>query len=202
MKLLMNSGSPFARKVRILARERGLAGRIQEVNVTVSPVKVSADATKANPLSQIPVLLLEDGTAVYDSSVICEYLGDLANDGETAQPGGPARWQTLRTQALCDGILTAAVLCRYEATVRPAPLRWDAWIDGQRRKMAAGLVELEAQCEAWQNTFGLPQIGTACVLGYLDFRFTEWAWRDEHPRLALWFSQISTRASVIETVPA
>ena len=202
MKLLMNPGSPFARKVRIVARECGLAGRMEEVNVKVSPVQVHADVAKANPLAQIPVLVLEDDTALYDSSVICEYLMDLGNGGEAMQPRGPARWKALRTQALCDGILGAAVLCRYETVVRPEPLRWIDWVAGQRAKMAAGLAELETECEGWQHTFGMTQINGACVLGYLDFRFAEWAWRDEHPRLARWLLNTSHRASVIETVPA
>ncbi len=202
MKLLMNKGSPFSRKVRILARERGLAGRITEVIVKVSPVEVDTDLARSNPLTQIPVLLLDDGMALYDSSVICDYLESLGVGGDTLPTSGPARWSALRSQALCDGMLSAAVLCRYETAVRPAALRWDAWTDGQRRKIAGGLSELALQFEGWQDTFGRTQIGAVCVLGYLDFRFPEWAWRDEHPRLARWFSQISSRASVMETVPA
>ncbi len=202
MKLLMNKGSPFSRKVRILARERGLEARIAEVIVKVSPVEVDADRARSNPLAQIPVLLLDDGMAVYDSRVICDYLEGLGAGGEALPPRGPARLSALRSQALCDGILDAAVLCRYEAAVRPAALRWDAWIDGQRRKIAAGLCELEMQVDAWQDSFGMTQIGAVCVLGYLDFRFSEWAWRGDHARLASWFSQISKRASVMQTVPA
>lgn len=202
MQLLMTQGSPFARKVRILARELGLANRIDEVIVKVSPVEANPELARSNPLAQIPVLLSDDGMTLYDSAVICEYLESLGAWDRTMPSSGPARWTALRSQALCDGMLNAAILCRYEAAARPAPLRWDAWSEGQQRKIAAGLTELDAQCAGWQDAFDMTQIGAVCVLGYVDFRFSDWAWRDGHPRLARWFSHIANRASVLETVPA
>jgi glutathione S-transferase len=202
MKLLMNAGSPFARKVRILARESGMAGRITEVPVKVSPVEADADLVQANPLGQIPVLVLDDGSALYDSNVICDYLEALAPSGVGLPHGGPDRIVELRSRALCEGMLQAAIQWRYELAVRPAALRWDAWVAGQRRKIAAGLATLDATCAGWQEQFGRTQVSAVCVLGYLDFRFPDWTWRQDHPRLASWFLQISKRPSVLDTLPS
>ena len=200
MRAYINAASPFARKVRIAAREAGLISRIQEVDTAVSPVAPNADLAAANPLTKIPALVLEDGTTLFDSRVICEYLDSLA-DHPLFPRDGTARWQALRLQALCDGILDAAVLIRYENAVRPAPNRWEGWVDAQRGKIERGVAALEQEQPRFGASFGIGQIGAACVLGYLDFRFPEPNWRLRHPRLDSWFAQLSQRASIRDTTP-
>lgn len=200
MKLWFNPASPFARKARIVARECGLIGRIEELDTAVSPVAPNADLARANPLIKIPALTLDDGATLYDSRVICEYL-DAAGGAKLFPLSGSERWQALRLQSLCDGILDAAVLTRYEVAVRPEPLRWQDWIAGQRAKIDGGLRALEAEQPGWGERFGIGQLGAACVLGYLDFRFPGIGWRTGHPRLAAWFAQVSTRPSVRDTAP-
>lgn len=166
MQIRVNAASPFARKVRIVVRETGLA----------------------------------DGTALYDSRVICEYLDTLA--GTTLFPrSGPERWRAVCQQALCDGILDAAVMTRYEVAVRPEPLRWSKWIDGQRSKIEGGLAALAKAQPQFGADFDIGQIGAACVLGYLDFRFPEMDWRSRYPGLTTWFEGASKRASVRDTFP-
>lgn len=200
MRVRINPASPFARKVRIFARENGTIGRLQEIETAVSPVTPNSDLAGANPLVKIPALVLDDGTTLYDSRVICEYLDSLGSLQLFPAPGAE-RWNALRLQALCDGILDAAVLTRYETAVRPQALQWAQWIDGQRRKIDGGLAALEREQPGWGERFGIAQIGCACVCGYLDFRFPQIEWRLRHPGLARWFERVSARASVRETMP-
>ncbi len=200
MQIRVNAASPFARKVRIIVRETGLTDRVEEIQTAVSPVTPNADLAGQNPLIKIPALTLADGTALYDSRVICEYLDTLAGTNLFPQ-SGPERWRALCLQALCDGILDAAVMIRYEVAVRPEPIRWSKWIDGQRSKIEGGLAALEKAQPQFGASFDISQIGAACVLGYLDFRFPEMDWRTRYPGLRAWFEGTSKRASVRDTFP-
>lgn len=202
MKLRVNKASPFARKVRILVREAGLSGRVEEVETIVSPVAPNEDLARENPLLKIPSLVTDSGETLFDSPVICEFLDTLHSGRKHFPAAGAQRFAALRRQALTDGILDAAVLCRYESAVRPEALRWKDWIDGQRRKIFGALGVLEAESASWSDDFDVGHIGVACALGYLDFRFADWNWRAGHPRLAAWFEKASRRPSVKETAPS
>jgi len=202
MKLRVNKASPFARKARILIREIGLAGRLEEIETTVSPVAPNEDLARENPLIKIPALVTDNGELLYDSAVICEYLDTLHGGRKIFPAAGPLRFSALRRQALTDGMLDAAVLCRYETAVRPEALRWKDWIEGQKRKVFGGLGVLEAEVSSWSSDFDIGHIGAACALGYLDFRFADWEWRAGHPRLAAWYQGVSRRPSVSETAPS
>ncbi len=201
MELWFNQGSPFARKVRILVREKGLLQRITEVLAAVSPVEVNEGLARLNPLAKIPVLVLDSGDALYDSPVICEYLDSL-HDGEKAFPmSASRRFAVLRQQALADGICDAAVLCRYERAIRPEALRWQPLIDAQMRKMLGALAELETRADTWDGEFDIGQIATVCALSYLDFRFADLKWRERFARLAQWQERMEARPSVAGTRP-
>lgn len=200
MQVRVNAASPFARKVRIVLREAGLTDRVEEVQTAVNPVTPNADLAGQNPLVKIPALTLDDGSALYDSRVICEYLDTLAG-AKLFPQSGPERWRALTLQALCDGILDAAVMTRYEVAVRPEVHRWPKWIEGQRSKIDGGLAALEKMQPAFGAQFGIGQVGAACVLGYLDFRFPEIDWRAAHPGLKRWFDDASQRPSVRDTFP-
>ena len=201
MRLWHNPASPFARKVRIVAREAGLLPRIEEIAVMVSPVNPNADLAARNPLVKIPALQTDDGKVLYDSSVICEYLDSL-HSGERVIPPDATRWDALRLQSLCDGILDAAVLCRYETAVRPEKYRWNDWVKGQFTKIRNGLDALAQESQGWGGRCGIGQIGAACVLGYLDFRFADERWREPRPRLAQWYESVRQRPSFVATLPA
>jgi len=134
MQLHENTASPFVRKVLVCAHETGLADRLEPVPERVSPARVNAALAAGNPIGKIPALVLDYGTALYDSRVVCEYL-DTLHDGPRLFPAPPARWTALRRQALADGLLDAAVLIRYETIVRPQARRWNAWIEGQMAKI-------------------------------------------------------------------
>ena len=200
MQLYFSPASPFARKVRVSAIELGVAEHIELVPVALSPVNPHAALRAHNPLGKIPALVSEDGQALYDSPVICEYLDHLAGGGRLWPAPGPARWRALRRQALADGITDAAGLVRYEQTVRPEALRWGEWLHGQRLKIHTALDSLEA--EPLDGPFDIGAISLACALGYLDFRFPQEPWRTGRARLSAWYDALATRPSMQQTLPA
>lgn len=200
MQLIYAAASPFARKVRVLAAETGLLERIELLDTAVLPTTLNERVNALNPLGKIPVLLTDDGQALYDSRVICEYL-DTLHQGTKLLPDGAARWQVLRLAALADGLMDAALLARYERAVRPAELQWTAWLEGQLGKIQRALAELERQVDHLQGPLDLAQIGVACALGYLDFRFADLDWRAEHPGLAAFQQVFAQRGSMQASAP-
>jgi glutathione S-transferase len=200
MKLYYSPGSPFARKVRIVALETRLDKKIEMVNVALSPVAPNSDVDKHNPVGKIPVLAVK-GMDLFDSPVICEYL-DTQHKGRKLLPRkGRDRWVALRQQAMADGLLDAAILTRYEGALRPEDKRWGDWTQGQLKKVNGILDQLESEAKALKGKPTLGSISVACALGYLDFRFAASDWRSKHPKLAKWFNGFSKMPSVKATVP-
>jgi glutathione S-transferase len=190
MILRSSPASPYARKVRIAISLFGLAGKIE---VRDTDLNDSADSIRAqNPLGKIPALILEDGTAYYDSRVILEYLDHLAGGGRIIPRESKARFDALRLQALCDGILDACILLVYEGRYRPADKHVQAWIDRQDGKVARGLAALEAAPPKLDPVPDVGQIALACVLGYRDLRFAG-SWRKDHPRLLAWHDKFAAQ---------
>jgi glutathione S-transferase len=201
VKLRHSSTSPFVRKVMVLAHEAGLVGGIETVPTT--PGADEQSLARDNPLGKVPALVTEDGSVLYDSPVICEYLDSL-HDGPRAFPAsGPARWVALRLQALADGILEAAVLRRYEE-MRPSERQSAEWIERQKRKVTRGLDALESDVGTLADPTGPLSIGdvsVACMLGYLDLRYGNDAWRTARPALAAWYARAAARPSMRATAP-
>ncbi len=200
MKLYYSAASPFVRKVLVCAAECGLDTRIEQVPTKVVPSEPNREYAKVTPLMKLPALECDDGLVLFDSIVICEYLDSLSNSVRLFPAAGDARWRALRLHALADGILEAAVLCRYETVVRPAELRWKAWIDGQLLKVDQSLDFLEAHAAEVEGLH-IGSIAAGCALGYLDFRFADRKWREGRPRLAGWYETLSRRPSFEKTVP-
>ena len=199
MQLYSSPTSPYARKVRITAQELGLGDKIELLGVTLTPINPDDALRASNPLGKIPALLTDDGQALYDSPVICEYLDALAGGQRIFPPVGPARWTALRRQALADGILDSAVSVRYEQTLRPKELRWQEWVEGQWLKVRTALDALERQPP--QDVIDIGTISIACALGYLDFRYASDDWRANRPRLTAWAARIHQRPSLEATAP-
>lgn len=202
MKLFFNSASPYVRKVRVFAQETGLAGKIEEISTAVSPVQPNASLAAANPLAKIPALVLDDGSTLFDSPVICEYLDSLHAGRKLFPAAGPARWTALRLQAIADGILDAGVSCRYEMAVRPKEFQWAGWIEGQKKKWHGGLDELERDAGALDGEPTIGSIAVACALGWLDFRYNDDDWRKNRPNLARWYTKFLARPSMQATMPS
>lgn len=190
MILKSSPASPFGRKVRIAA---GLLGFADKIDVRETDLNDPADSIRTqNPVGKIPALILDDGTAYYDSRVILEYLDHLAGGGRIIPRDPKARFEALRLQALCDGILDASLMLVYEGRYRPAEMKVQSWVDRQADKAARGLTALEAAPPALTPMPDVGQIALACVLGYRDLRFGG-EWRKNHPRLLAWLDKFSAQ---------
>ncbi|MBR0683512.1 glutathione S-transferase [Roseomonas eburnea] len=197
MKLHHSPASPYVRKVMACAIARGLDGRIETVatNPHVSPAELLAD----NPLSKVPALVADDGTAIYDSPVICEYLDTLGDAPALFPPTGtPARLRAQVMQATADGILDAAVGRRLSMP-HPQDDGRKAFDARQKAAIERALAVLEKNPPKGLSDIGA--ISVACALGYLDFRFGHEPWREAQPQLAAWFAEVSKLPPLARTVP-
>jgi glutathione S-transferase len=202
MKLISVSASPFVRKVRALIIELGLENTVTLQDPgAVTPVSNNLELNARNPLGMVPALELDDGSSLYDSPVICEYLNQIA-DGPFFPTQAELRFQTLGLQALGDGILDLSVALRYETAMRPEALRWQDWIDHQNEKIERGLDALEMKCESFNRSPLIGEMTIACTLGYRDFRYADDDWRAGRPALTAWFEQMMQRASLQQTMPS
>jgi len=197
MKLRYSQTSPYVRKVMLVAIECGVADKIE-----IQPSKVwTADSAvvPVNPLGKVPTLERDDGTSLYDSPVICEYLDDLGGGG-LFPPAGDARWTALRRQALADGIMDAAI-GRLMESKRPGGEKSDAAMALQKAKVEAALDAMEAEADDLGEDVTIGTLAYGAALGYLDFRFGHEDWRAERPALADWYDAFSARPSMMETQP-
>ena len=190
MILRSSPASPFARKVRIAMSLLGLADQIEIRDTDLN----SADdpSRTQNPLGKVPALILEDGTAYYDSRVILDYLDHLAGGGRILPREPQPRFAALRLQALCDGILEASLLIVYEGRYRPPEMKVQSWLERQAEKVTRGLAVLEAAPPPIAMPPTVGQIELACVLGYRDLRFGG-DWRNDHPRLLAWHDKFAAQ---------
>jgi glutathione S-transferase len=196
MLLRSNPASPFGRKVKIAADILGLSSQITVV--AADTLDVNDPLRNDNPLGKIPALLLDDGSSLYDSRVIVEYLDHLSG-GNRIIPSDPhKRFAALRLQALSDGIAEAAVLIIYESRYREPDQRVQAWVDHQQGKIDRGIASLDANVTELNAAIpDIGQIATACALGYLDLRFAG-AWRKNHPRLVEWLDNFTAKYAIFE----
>jgi glutathione S-transferase len=197
VKLYYSPTSPYVRKVMACAITRGLDTRIERVptNPHMSPAELVAD----NPLSKVPCLVTDDGVALFDSPVICEYLDSLGEALPLFPAHGAARWRALKLQAVADGILDAAVGRRGEMA-KPREDARDTWMARQKGIVARAVSQLEQDPPHKHVDIG--SIAVACALGYLDFRYADEPWRPGSPRLAAWYADFAQDPAIATTAPA
>ncbi len=201
MKLHWSGRSPFVRKVMVAAHELGVVDRLTLVRSVVAMSAPNKDLMRDNPLSRIPTLVLDDGTVLTDSLLICEYL-QMQAGGSLLFPSDPAsRIDALRRHALGTGFLEVSVLRRNELNRAPAQ-RSPAHVDAYAAKFAATLPALEREAGALAaKPLDIGHIAIGCALSYLDFRFADEPWRSAHPRIAQWHENFAARPSMLATVP-
>ncbi|MES2399504.1 MAG: glutathione S-transferase family protein [Pseudomonadota bacterium] len=199
MKLHWSPKSPYVRKVMMCAEELQVTDRLTLVRSVAAMLKPNPAIMQDNPLSKIPTLVLDDGTVLFDSSVICQYLNELVQ-GPLITSTGPARWQALRWEAFGDGLLDVLILWRNERE-REHPIQ--VLMEAFELKTHAALKRLESEVPALEAaTFGLGHVSLCCALGYLDYRFDALGWRNEAPGLARWYADMQKKPSVKSTEPA
>lgn len=169
LKLHSSLASPFGRKVKVAALFTGHSDKI-EILMT-DTMKADDPVRKANPLGKIPSLVLEDGTALFDSRVICEYLDYDAGGGRILPTEWRARIAVKRLEALADGIMDACILRLYEARFRNPEKHEPAWIAHQTGKAERGLAVLEANPPAVSTTPDIGTIAIFCMLEWFELRF-------------------------------
>jgi glutathione S-transferase len=195
MILRSSPPSPFGRKVKLAL---GILGVENEVTIEkADPTDASDSLRKQNPLGKIPALIVEDGTVLYDSPVILEYLDTRAGGGKIIPKDPQARIAALTLQALCDGILDAGILLVYEGRWRPPEMAVQKWLDHQRGKVERALAMLEASPPKLDAVPNVGAITLACALGYGDLRF-EGKWRAGHPKLVKWLDEFAARVPAFE----
>lgn len=197
MKLLYQTHSPYARKVLVAAHETGLAARMEVMHHETSPTLRNEDVYALNPLGKVPVLVLDDGTVLFDSCVICEYLDGEHQGGKLIPADPAARWRVLRVQALAQGIADAGIAARWDIERRPEALRWPALRDAYLQKIAQACDYAERELDV-DGPFDLGAIALATALSWIEFRGVL-DFRPGRPRLAGWYERVATRPSMRAT---
>lgn len=201
MKLIGSDASPYVRKVRIVLAEKRIDYRY-ELEDLRAPTSALA---QANPLGKVPTLITDDGAAVFDSRVIVEYLDTVTPVARLIPPAGRSRVEVRCWEALCDGVVDAAVLARQEST-RPDPAqRSPTWIARQMGKIDSGLQAMARGLGdkpfCVDGRYSLADIALGCALGYLELRFPQLDWRTRHPELDRHARGLFARPAFVDTAP-
>jgi glutathione S-transferase len=201
MKLIGSVTSAYVRKARVVLAEKKLDYQFELENVWAPETNIAS----SNPLGKVPCLVMEDGSAMYDSRVIAEYLDTLTPVCKLLPANSRDRANVKVWEALADGVLDAAVLAFLERTWRPAAQQSEAWFDRQMGKVHGGLEVMSENLGEQPFCMGihytLADVAVGCTLGWLAFRFPDIAWRDTCPNLARLFDKLSERQSFKDTVP-
>lgn len=198
MKLSLSPTSPFVRKVLVAAHETGLADSIDPQDMSSAEAATGLDAV--NPLGKVPAMILDNGSTLMDSPLLCEYLDSLHDGRKLFPASGAARWTSLRQQAIGDGVMDAAV-ARVGESRRPESERSPGAIVKQTGKIALSLDLLEQEVASLKGEPTIGPITVACALGYLDFRAPDEGWRADRPKLAAWYERFAARPSMAATAP-
>lgn len=198
MKLIYSPTSPFARKVRIVARECGHNG-IEEV--AEHPLAEGTRVPDFNPLGKVPTLVLDDGDILVDSPLICEFLDQHGRAASLIPGSGMERFRVLQGQALADGAMDAAVSIVMELR-RPQAKRSPYWLQRWHDAVMRVLAAIEASAGSMTTRFDMAVISTICLVDYLDFRLAEVvSFRSSHPRLVACWEHHRSRPSLVSTMP-
>ena len=200
MKLFWSSRSPFVRKVMVFAHECGLAGRLECTRTLVAMNKPNTDLLKINPTGISPELLCGfDGSALYDSTVICEYLDSLHDGAKLFPPSGQARWTALRRHALGNNLLDNLMLWRNELQ-RPQAQQSPETLAAFETKVRNAVAALDREAEALgTDPVDIGHVAIACALSYADFRFSPLGWRTGNGLITRWFDAFAQRPSMVNT---
>ena len=200
LKLIATKTSPYARKVRIALAEKKFEFQFTEL----SPWSSDNPVLAFNPLGKVPVLVLDDGTHLYDSRVIVEYLDTVSPFSRLIPEPSRQRIAVKRFEALADGLCDAAIAIVLERR-RSQRQQSKDWIARQQQKIEAAVAELSREVgdKTWCNgeSYSLADIAVGCALGYLAFRQAELEWTYESPNLAKLAQRLAKRPAFHDTVP-
>ncbi len=198
MQLFYSNTSPYARKVRLVIIEKGLGERVQ--SVACNPFQDLPALSRANPLRKVPTLLTDEGFALYDSPVICEYLDYQHDEPRLIPESGRARWDVRRREAMADGLMDASynmIMERNRATLQQSP----EWIGHWQGEVERVVQQAEHEMNTTPSMTDLASLALAAALGYLDFRLPDIPWRGNCPGLREWYEEFALRPAMQETRP-
>ena len=200
MKLISATPSPYARKVRIALAEKSVPFELQ----TEVPWNDDTSLPQHNPLEKLPVLILDDGSTIWESSYILEWIERKYPSPPLLPPDDDGILAHKRMDALATGVCDAFLLVFFER-MRPEAHRSQPWILRQMRKVHGGIAEIARvvgdRRYAIGDTFGIADLSAGSVLGWLDVRFPELGWRAAHPNLDRYMDGLAARPSFQATVP-
>ena len=199
-QLISATPSPYARKVRIALAEKGLPFEL----LTEVPWDSTTTTPRYNPLEKLPILLLGDGTSVYESSYILQYL-ELKHPQVPLVPKDiDGHLAARKLEVLCDGVCDAVVLSLFEKM--RAGGGSPEWLARQRRKIEGGMAEMARLVGQRQwavgESFSLGDIAVGTAAGYVSLRYPDLAWRTLHPDLAVLCERLAQRKSFTDSMPA
>jgi len=201
MKLIGSLTSPYVRKVRVVMAEKKLDFSFEQENVWAQETTIG----QVNPLGKIPCLVMEDGSTLYDSRVIAEYLDTISPVCKLLPPNGRDRAEVKVWEALADGVIDAAVLAFVERRDRAPEMQSATWIERQLGKVHAGLREMSRKLGDSAYCMGihysLADVAVGCALGWLALRFPDIDWRGDYPNLARLADKLAERPSFRDTAP-
>lgn len=198
MKLFYTPTSPYARKARIVIRERGLMNQSEEILAT--PYQDDPKLLAVNPAGLVPTLALDDGTSLIDSILICEYLDATANGPQLRHAHGQERWNDQHATTLAQTIMDFAVAATMEDR-RTDGVPSSSFIARKKEKIKRCLLSLAEKSNAPTNSPSLGDIATVCALSYLDLRLSDLDWRTQRSDLIDWHIQIESRPAFTQTLP-
>ena len=200
MRLISATPSPYARKVRIALAEKSLPFELQ----TEVPWNDDTSLPQHNPLEKLPVLILDDGTAIWESSHILEWIERKHPQPPLLPADDDGILAHKRMDVLATGVCDAFLLVFFER-MRPAEHQSQPWADRQMRKVRGGVAEIARvvgnRRYAVRDAFGIADLSIGSVLGYLAVRLPEFAWRELHPNLGHYMDGLMQRPSFQATVP-
>lgn len=199
MILYWSARSPYVRKVIVCARELGIQDRIRLVPRVASADGSYDEFARVNPVGQIPAMVLDDGTVIPNSTVICDYLATNFGGPEMLPANGSGRLDVMRRYGFGEGVIDKAIRWVSE-NLRPRELKSDEIAAASRRSVERTLDLLESEAGGWPHRrFDLGDIAICCSLGYLDFRHSGFDWRALRPALADYYARHCTRPSMTAT---
>jgi len=201
VKLYYSATSPYARKARVVMREKRLNDQIEEILVNPwGEEDIVSELRSVNPLGKVPALTGPQGEPYFDSRVICAYLDEEGRGAPLIPPSGEDRFRVLRAEALADGIVDSAA-CIVIENRRPPEKRFQPMLDRWENAISRGVSTMSEALPYLPRELTLAHIAFAVALGYLDFRVPDLDWRSNHAGLAQWYAGFAERPSLKETAP-
>lgn len=198
MKLFYTKRSPYASKVRAVALNHGFELELIEIaDLTKKP----ANLIEANPLGKVPTLILDDGTTLFDSVVICQYLDEIGKGKKLIGNNINERYEILKLDSIIDGIIDACIGLGLEE-MHPENERIEAILNRHLSAMDRSFTFLDENIKTILGDLNIAAIGLACVLTYINLKLSDTVkWQDKYSNLKNWYEEILSNELIANIKP-